>query len=637
MQAPARVVGSWQTPRAGGPAYDDHAIPGLAELWQQTHGDERVCIAVLDGPVDVQHDCFGQLAATTLETVLPPHADDRIAARHGTHIASVIFGRHGGPVRGLAPRCRGLFLPIFSSSGDVLRPCSQLDLARAISEAVRHGAQVINISGGEFSSVEAAGPLLAAAVRECYRRDVLIVAAAGNQGCACLHVPAALPSVLAVGAMDGRGEPLPLSNWGGAYARQGLLAPGESILGASPGGGVSLATGTSAATAIVSGVAALLLSLQWKLGQRPSPQLIRDLLLQSARGCAEQSVSDCRRLLAGRLNLQRAVSILTQGVLPMSEVIVDSKSEVPSIIPQAANASAGVAPSDSEQIHPSACSCTGGVGPRFVYALGRIGYDLVSETRLDSVTQHIAAHLHVPPERGLAFDPHKVLAYVAAHPFGASTFEWTLIMDGTPVYAIRPQGAFAGDSYAALREFLKEQLEGKVDRVAVAGVLAGTATLLMGQTVPVIVPEPRGLYSWTTAALIEAVIGRPPAPRASAAARADYERKRARVQNFLERLYYELRNLGVLPQDRATNFAASNAFELGEIYKSALQEEMELDTIKASPSPIARPGSDCWDLEIYFFYPEREVQTVRKVYRYTVDVSDVVPATIGPVRSWFTR
>jgi hypothetical protein len=42
-------------------------------------------------------------------------------------------------------------------------------------------------------------------------------------------------------------------------------------------------------------------------------------------------------------------------------------------------------------------------------------------------------------------------------------------------------------------------------------------------------------------------------------------------------------------------------------------------------------------LEVHFFYPERQVQTVRKVYRFTVDVNDVVPVTIGPVRSWYTR
>jgi hypothetical protein len=36
-----------------------------------------------------------------------------------------------------------------------------------------------------------------------------------------------------------------------------------------------------------------------------------------------------------------------------------------------------------------------------------------------------------------------------------------------------------------------------------------------------------------------------------------------------------------------------------------------------------------------FFHPERQVQTVRKVFRFTADVNDVVPVTVGPMRSWF--
>jgi subtilisin family serine protease len=85
--------------------------------------------------------------------------------------------------------------------------------------------------------------------------------AAGNDGGECLHLPAALESVLAVGAMDAQGRPLDFSNWGQAYQSQGLLAPGENLLGAKPGGGTILRSGTSFATPIVSGIVALLLSI----------------------------------------------------------------------------------------------------------------------------------------------------------------------------------------------------------------------------------------------------------------------------------------------------------------------------------------------------------------------------------------
>ncbi len=127
----------------------------------------------------------------------------------------MIFGHHDGPLPGLAPLCRGVLVPIFQSVGEQsIQLCSQLDLARAISQAVQQGAHVVNISGGQFSPSGTAHPLLADVVRDCARRSVLIVAAAGNDGCACLHVPAALDSVLAVGAMDAQGKPLESSNWG---------------------------------------------------------------------------------------------------------------------------------------------------------------------------------------------------------------------------------------------------------------------------------------------------------------------------------------------------------------------------------------------------------------------------------------
>src|SRR5262249_44492463 len=66
-----------------------------------------------------------------------------------------------------------------------------------------------------------------------------------------------------------------------------------------------------------------------------------------------------------------------------------------------------------------------------------------------------------------------------------------------------------------------------------------------------------------------------------------------------------LRNLGLTPQDRAINFAATNAFAFEKVYESALREKMELESINVVRSPICRPGSDCWDVEVYFFYLPR--------------------------------
>jgi hypothetical protein len=628
------------------------AVPGLGELWAEMRGDPAVGIAILDGPVDLGHPSLRGADLRSLETLVSPAVDGGPASRHGTHVASLIFGQPQGPLKGVAPRCRGVILPIFGSA-DPVAPlsCSQVDLARAILQAVQQGVRLINVSSGQFSPSGAAHPLLAGAVAECARQGILIVAAVGNEGCECLHVPAALEAVLAVGAMDGRGEPLASSNWGGPYQRQGILAPGQDLPGAQPGGGVVRQSGTSFATALVTGVAALLLSLQRRRGQEPDTRAVREALLRSAVGCAARPAADCRRLLAGRLNVNGAVNYLFGGGPAMSEA---GNEATGSPGPQAASAGVSHKPEapatglpgpscPADAVVPSGapaggCGCQGGGPPPLVYALGQIGYDFASEARLDSFVQRLAAQGGpAAAERVLAFDSRRLLGHLDANPAEAAALEWTLLLDGSPVYVIRPHGPFAAEVYATLRAFLRERLEEGVERVSVPGFLAGKRRLLMGQVVPVIVPELRGMFSWTTAALVERVVGRPPAAGAARAARDQHERRRAGVHDFLQRVYHESRNLGVLPQERALNFAATNAFSVARAYEEALREEMELESIQVARSPVCRPESDCWDVELYFFYPQRQVQTVRRVYRFTVDVSDVVPVTVGPVRSWFTR
>ncbi|KAA3656894.1 MAG: peptidase S8 [Chloroflexi bacterium] len=287
--------------------------PGLDTLWAETLGDPGICIAILDGPVDQSHTSLAAANLTQVETLVAGITSQGSATFHGTHVASVIFGQHDGPVKGIAPQSCGLIVPIFQDGPKgSIAPCSQVDLARAITQAVQAGAHVINISGGEKSLSGAAHPILTDAIQMCSDNDVLIVAAAGNEGCECLHIPGASPSVLAVGAMDAQNQPLPFSNWGDEYRSQGVLALGEEILGAVPGGGTARQSGTSYATPIVSGVVALLLSLQKKLGLEMSPQAIRDAILSSANACDWQNGADCRPFLVGSLNVSGAQALIVQ-------------------------------------------------------------------------------------------------------------------------------------------------------------------------------------------------------------------------------------------------------------------------------------------------------------------------------------
>lgn len=286
--------------------------------------------------------------------------------------------------------------------------------------------------------------------------------------------------------------------------------------------------------------------------------------------------------------------------------------------------------SDAERGLPSACECGCGTTRQLVYALGTLGFDFGSEARRDSIAQHME-------EPKAPYDPNQLLAYLEKNPWDSPSVVWTLNLDTTPIYAIRPGGPFASHAYERLRQFAHEQFTEGVERVSVPGTVVGKATLLTGQTVPVIEPALRGIYSWTTKALVQALVGQSPDEGSPAAGDDAVEKKRQGVRGFLERVYFEVRNLGLTPQERAVNFAATNAFNIEQVYETAIRENMELDTISVERSPICRPESDCWDVKLLFFYPERQVQTVRKVFRFTVDVSDVVPVTVGSVRSWFVR
>lgn len=659
------------------------AIPGLQALWAQTLGDPRITIAVLDGPVDRSHPSLVDADLTDVETLIPGTPDAGPASQHGTHVASILFAQHPGPLRGLVPKCRGLIVPIYGDGPDgSLAPCSHIDLARALLLAAQHGASVINISGGQLEPTGTAHPILADAVRHCADKGILIVAAAGNQGCDCLNVPAALPYVLAVGAMDARGEPLEFSNWGQTYQSQGILALGDSIPGAVPGGAITAQTGTSYATAIVSGVAGLLLSLQLRRGQSANARQVRKIILDSAQGCEYQTTVDCRRVLAGRLNIPGATAHIAKGAHSMGEPIDDvveapppPASETPNVDPASMPADpTGVLPAtgpsepqptvapplapvtppgepsrplepvapataDSGQISPAACGCDGqGAGAaQLVYALGQLGTDFGTEARRDSFVQAM------DPQANNPHDPHQLLAHLdkkkddkEVNASDAAAIIWTLNLDATPIYAIAPAGPFAREGYDRLRQFLDEQLHKGVERISIPGHIAGSIRLFTGQVVPVVHPEVRGMFSWTTDALVKAACGEPP-PATQTTDYDDYTAKMQGVRNFLERIYHELRNLGVTPQERAINFAATNAFNVHQIFQDALDNDMQLDTIEVERSPICRPDSDCWDVKLTFFNPSKVFEQARKVHRFSVDVSDVVPVTVAPVRSWSVR
>jgi serine protease len=291
---------------------------GALEAWDVTRGDPDVVVGVLDSGILAHADLSGQTVAgydfVSDEGLAadgggrdpdPTDPGDGDAANglslwHGTHVAALVAGRadDGQGIAGLAPGCRVMPLRVLGRHGGlvsdvadaILYACGQLTTGdgRRLLEPLR----VLNLSLGTSSySAE-----LEAACATAAGLGVLLVAATGNSGGSVLY-PAAFPTVVAVGAVDGQLK-------GGSYSNRGpevsLCAPGgfslldtdgdgwpDAVLSAARDETVFPAVdahtwqaGTSEAAPHVAAAAALLLSV--------APQLTRTQL----RSRLEQSALD---------------------------------------------------------------------------------------------------------------------------------------------------------------------------------------------------------------------------------------------------------------------------------------------------------------------------------------------------------
>jgi subtilisin family serine protease len=221
-------------------------------------------VAVIDTGVDTLHpDLAGrtQVVRNYIDNDDTSFRNDR----HGTQVAGLIAAaaNNGIGIVGVAPDVRLMvYKACWQPSASVAGRCNSFTIAQALADALTAKAQVINLS-----LVGPRDPLLEALVVKATESGSIVVGAFSDDP--ALGFPAQLPQVLAVAEAE--------KSMGSEGADGILRAPARDIVTLVPNGHYDFASGSSLATAQISGVVALLLARNQKLGITR----IRELLTES--------------------------------------------------------------------------------------------------------------------------------------------------------------------------------------------------------------------------------------------------------------------------------------------------------------------------------------------------------------------
>ncbi|MGB1139363.1 MAG: S8 family serine peptidase [Halioglobus sp.] len=313
-----------------------------------------VTVAIIDTGVDASHPVFGGRVVAegcfstnsgryNSSSLCPNGRDTQIGngaaapcasyCDHGTHVAAIAAGAEAGRP-GVAPDASIIAIQAFSffsgeaECGAGRAPCllaydsdllAALDYVESLTSVYDIASVNMSLSGGEYSSPCTRSPYTAY-FDDLRNAGVLPVASTGNNGyTGAVGSPACSPSAVAVGSVNEQNDVV--SSWSNAAAFIDILAPGQGIRAAVPGGGYAYKSGTSMAAPHVAGAAALVHAAQPALG----PAGILELMTTEAA-----TVSDSRNGLSfPRLDLGLLTTALAgPGELPSITITSPAASSV---------------------------------------------------------------------------------------------------------------------------------------------------------------------------------------------------------------------------------------------------------------------------------------------------------------------
>jgi subtilisin family serine protease len=308
-----------------------------------THHDLESNIATNSGEVPsngIDDDANGFVDDVRGYDFVDQDADPMDVNGHGTHCAGII-GARGNNERGVVGvnwRVGLLPVRVLNTGGHG----ASADIAAGIIYAVDRGASVLNLSLGSRS----ASAVVEDAIQYALDRDVLVVAAAGNDGTDNDKNPmypasSTKSNVIAVAASTGGDTLAYFSNYG--LESVDVAAPGDGILSTVPGDQYDVLDGTSMAAPHVTGLAALLKSLDTTRSNRD----IRDVILSTAvlRSGMREKIST-----GGRVDAAAAVQALVVAPTPTPTPAVPRATPTPTssggVKPQPTRTPAGIGGSE---------------------------------------------------------------------------------------------------------------------------------------------------------------------------------------------------------------------------------------------------------------------------------------------------
>ena len=303
-----------------------HDDINTAEAWSYNNtAGKGIKVAVIDSGANKNHEELKGKVATSVTYSTPWNkAEDNDG--HGTHVSGIIAAKKDNKLGGAGIAYNASIMSIKSMElNPVTGDCggSTADIIKAVNNAVKGGARVINMSlGGAYYDA-----LFEATVDTAVDKGVVVVAAAGNDGktmsttttSSTYYSPACFDNVITVSAATtGSKSIASFSNRGSGIID--IAAPGTSIASSVPGNDYAYMDGTSQAAPQVAAAAAYILSVSPDLAKsktKATVDTVKDILQDSA---TKSGYTNTANFGAGLLNVEAAVKMVAPSSVNDTEL-----------------------------------------------------------------------------------------------------------------------------------------------------------------------------------------------------------------------------------------------------------------------------------------------------------------------------